>query len=212
MAGSYGQCPQCQTRLWIPAQASEENAESTALPARLGPAALAMSNQENGQQTKVARFLSAEAALSSLKLADDGALPELQLRESTMVSPVTPRAGINPLVTISLLCLSAVASVAMLFMPDDPEQSARTAKKQWVRAALEKEYYAEMDGLPRYPYQFQLREAERAHVRGDYGQERDSYRKILEWLRAERKPESGVTGSPGRDRELEEYLTILLSN
>lgn len=210
MANRYGLCPHCQARLWIPADASEESSDTASLPAGLGPTALAP--RDNGQPAKVARFLPAEAPLASLKLADDGALPALQLRESTTASPVTQGTRINPLVTISLLCLSAVASVAIWFLPDDLHQSSRTTRKQWVRAAIEKDFFAEMDGLPRYAYQFQLREAQRAHLRGDDRHERVLYRDVLDRLRAERKPESGVTGSPGRDRELEQYLTILLSN
>ncbi len=40
---------------------------------------------------------------------------------------------------------------------------------------------------------------------------RRGVREVLGLLRAEQKPEKGVTGSPGRDRALEQYLTILLS-
>ncbi len=159
----------------------------------------------------VARFVSAAPAYSYLKLAEDGKLPELRLPESGAASSREPgRAGLNPLVMTALCCLSAVASLALVLMPDDPGESGGSPKKQRAWAAIERDYFSEMDGLPHEPYQFQLREARRARLRGDYRQEREFYRRVLETLRAERKPAKGVTGSPGRDQELEQHLIVLL--
>jgi hypothetical protein len=211
-AGSYARCPQCRARLWIPDAEGEGSPGTTALAVRRGPAAPAAPPVGNGRQANVARLISVEAAFSSLKLIDDGQLPELRLHESAAGGPAKPAAAVNPLLTIILLCLSAVASVAVLFMFDGQQQSAQSAKKQSARAAIAKDFFAEMDGLPHYPYQSLLRDAQRAHLRGDFRQERELYRQVLELLRAERKPEAGVTGSPGRDQELERHLTVLLGN
>jgi len=160
----------------------------------------------------VARFISAEAAQSSLKLAEDGKLPELRLLEpgEAGVKETGPRRS-NPLVLFGLLCLSAVICLVLLLLPAEPSLSTNTREKQRARERIEKEFFAEMDQLPHYSYQFLLREAQRAHVRGDFKRERELHRTVLRLLRAEHKPEKGVTGSPGRDRELEQCLTILLS-
>jgi hypothetical protein len=160
----------------------------------------------------VARFLLASPADSCFKLADDGKLPELRLPEpGTASSGQQARWGMNPLVMTALCCLSAIASLALVLMPDDSGPSSHSQTKQRAWAAIEEYYFAEMDGLPHEPYQFHLRDAQRAHLRGDYRQEREFYRRVLEMLRAERKPATGVTGSPRRDQELERHLQVLLS-
>jgi hypothetical protein len=211
-AGSYVRCPQCRARLWIPAEGDEGERETTALVVRARPVAPAKLNGENGRRTNVARLIRAETAVSSLRLADDGEFPELHLHEATAVSAARSGASLPPLATILLVGLSVAASVAVWFVFDDPASSAGSAQKQAARAAIEKDFFAEMDGLPHYPYQVRLREAQRTHLRGDYRQERELYRQVLGMLRAERKPETGVTGGPGRDEELERHLIILLGN
>jgi len=51
-----------------------------------------------------------------------------------------------------------------------------------------------------------------AHSRGDFKAEHNCYRKVLLMLHAERDVyERGLTGSPTRDKELEEAIAVLLS-
>lgn len=211
-AGNYAHCPRCGTRLWIPAEAGKETPGTAEFPARLRSTALAAATHGNGKLARTARFISAEAASATLTLAGDGALPELHLRESATAFSGKTGAGNNPLITIGLPALSAVATIVILLIPSNSEQSSRGMTSDWARAEIEKEYFAEPDGLPHDPYQFCLREAQRAHLRGDYGQERELYRQVLDMLRAERKPQRGLTGSPGRDQALQQHLITLLKN
>ncbi len=236
-AGSYVICPQCKGRLWVPKELEQEAAGSASAAPPAGPPLArppgVSSPGDRGagpplpanplvpspppvpapaRPRKVARFISAEAAQSSLKLAEDGKLPELRLLEAgeAAAKESGPRRS-NPLVLFGVLSLSAVVCLVLVLLPAETSPSANTREKQRAREMIEKEYFAEMDQLPHYSYQFLLREAQRAHLRGDYKLERELYRKVLGLLRAERKPEKGVTGSPNRDRDLEQYLTILLS-
>lgn len=163
---------------------------------------------------RVARFITTEAAESTLKLAEDGKLPELHLREpgETPAKEAGGR-GMNPLVLFGLLSLSFVACLALLFMPTEPTEPARTRERLQAREIIQQGYFSEMDKAAHYPYQMLLREAQRAHSRSDWKQERALYRKVLDLLRAEpRTPEKNLTGTPGRDDELERQLTILLSD
>jgi len=168
-----------------------------------------------GRPAKVARFIAAEAAQSGLSLAEDGKLPELRLREpgDAPGKEVAAR-GMNPLVLFGLMSLSFVASLGLLFMPTDSGSSGRGREKQLAREVIESDYFAELtDELPHYPYQMLLREAQRAHSRRDWKQERALYRRALDMLRAQpARPGKNLTGSAERDRILEEKLTILLSD
>jgi len=227
-AGSYVICPQCKGRLWVPKGLEKEAAGSASGAAPLAgppgdrragpllpatpPVPASPPLPAPARPKKVARFISAEAAQSSLKPAEDGKLPELRLLETGEAA--VKESGLrrsNPLVLFGVLCLSAVVSLVLVLLPGETSPSANTREKQRAREMIEKEYFAEMDQLPHYSYQFLLREAQRAHLRGEYKRERELYRRVLGLLRAERTPEKGVTGSPGRDRELEQYLTVLLS-
>jgi hypothetical protein len=163
---------------------------------------------------RVARFITTEAAESTLRLAEDGKLPELHLREpGEAPAKEASGRGMNPLVLFGLLSLSLVASVALLLMPAESNAPSKTRERMEAREVLQGEYYAEMDKTAHYPYQVLLREAQRAHSRRDWKQERALYRKVLDLLRAEpHTPEKNLTGSPRRDEKLERQLTILLSD
>lgn len=168
---------------------------------------------------KVARFITAEAAESTLKLADDGKLPELHLEEGEKSGPKQAKqTSLNPLVLFGLLAMSVVLSLVMAFIEPGTEGSSNVEERQHARYIIQTEYFADEEHLkldnppPLKPYQRLLRDALEAHARGDYNTERARYRQVLKLLRAERSEFEGITGSPTRDRELEAQLTILLRN
>ncbi|MGQ9574043.1 MAG: hypothetical protein ACUVUC_01870 [Thermoguttaceae bacterium] len=157
----------------------------------------------------MARLILTEPAESTLKLADDGKLPELRLREPGE-GPVKQAgsAWINPLVLFGLLALSVAASVALVFAPSGRQGPTRLiAAQQAARKTIEERFFG--DGTR--PYEVLLREAHRAHQSGDLKRERLLYRQVFTMLQAERGPfDRGLTGSQERDRELRELITILL--
>lgn len=67
---------------------------------------------------------------------------------------------------------------------------------------------------PPRPYQLYLRRAQQAHLRGEYGDERWWYHRVLDLLRAEKQSERyelSVTGRPRGDEQLEKLISEVLS-
>ncbi len=166
---------------------------------------------------KTARFVSAEAAQSTLKLAEDGQLPELQLHDGQQKQKKeTKTVTVNPLVLFGLLSISAVLC-AYLGLAEFG--APRSQKKDDAREVIKAEFFSPLDPRePLKPYQVDLRKARLANMQKDYPAERMLYKKVLGLLRQERpvQPENGkdrcLTGSRDRDEKLEEQISILLSN
>jgi hypothetical protein len=163
----------------------------------------------------VAKFIATEPAQSGLKLAEDGKLPALQLKEpgAAEVKQVGS-SGVNPLVLFGALAFSLVATLALVFMDTGSETPTKANERQTARARIEEEYIAGMDkGATLAPYQIALREALQARSRHDYREERRLYRRVFDMLQAERgKFDRGLTGSPAKDETLEKLITTLLSD
>jgi hypothetical protein len=165
---------------------------------------------------KVAHFITTEAAQSTIKPAADGKLPELRLHEGREAEVSKEKGGgLNPLLLLGAICLSVGLCVVLLLVDVDSQDSANVAQKQRAREVLDKEWYLanEDPSKPLMRYQTLLRQSQQAHSRGDRGTEHRLYRKVLDMLRAERgKTEKGLTGSPARDKTLEDQISILLSD
>ena len=160
---------------------------------------------------KVARFVTAEAAQSKLEVAEDGNLPSLRLQEGQQAKePVEKSTSVNPLVLFAVLCMSVALSV-LLVSTDIDSQDPFESEKARAREVIREEYFANLDDTPLAAYQLDLREAQRAHARGDFETERELHRKVLKQLRSERgRFGRGLTGSRSRDARLEGQLSTLL--
>lgn len=175
---------------------------------------------------RTARFVSAEAASSGLKLAEDGKLPELRLWEGYQEQTEKKPSGVHPLVLAGLLCLSVTSSVALVLFDPSQQNGPSSVQKQRVWREIEVNYFSNLDpNAPLEPYQVHLREARQAATRGDLKTESDRLRRVLSLLRAERGgleekqrrlegtrwgSEKTLTGSPDRDATLERYIATLL--
>jgi len=164
---------------------------------------------------KVARFIVAEASDSTLQLAADGKLPELHLEEGTAKEKLAAAsASMNPLILVGGLCAAAVLwGVLILTLMQSPTVSG-SAQKDQARFQIETKFFGSgnIEDKSLQPYQKLLREAQRAHTSGDKKTEHSDYRQVLDMLRAERGThEKGLTGSPERDKELEDAISVLLS-
>jgi hypothetical protein len=161
----------------------------------------------------VARFIPAEAAQSKLKPADDGKLPGLRLHETADGARREKARGINPLVLIGLLCLSVVATVVLLFTDFEPSDRSSENDKAAARQHISDNYFIDLGNQSLKPYQVYLRNAQRAHARGDVKTEHAMYHKVLELLRAERLPGESLTGrlggDDGDDKLQEDLITLL---
>ncbi|MCS7305859.1 MAG: hypothetical protein NZ602_12235 [Thermoguttaceae bacterium] len=162
---------------------------------------------------KVARFIATQAAQSTMPLGADGKLPELRLKETPEdQAPDQQSRSFNPFLLLVVVCLSLGLSVVLIFLDVSPGNPSLEQKRQKAREIIDAEYTASPENKEPERYQQYLREALIAHFHGDYRKERQYYQKVLDMLRAERlDPARGLTGSPARDRRLEEQLTILLS-
>lgn len=219
-AGTYAHCPHCNGRLWVPENPSAASTPPT--PAKPWDAA---------PGRKTARFISAEAAQSTLKIAEDGQLPELQLQEGRKKEKADAEtATVNPLVLFGVIALSVVLSIFLVLYDPGSEDAAARQKKQQARERIELEFFADQahyvdpeNAPPLKLYQRLLREAQRAYRRGDHASQRNMYRKVMDLLRAEqgtaaagtdrfgRGKFKGVTGSPERDDDLKDLLSTLLN-
>jgi hypothetical protein len=161
----------------------------------------------------VARFIATQAAQSSMPLGADGKLPELRLKETPEDQAAAEQTkSYNPLVLVVAVCLSLGLSVVLILMDVSPGNPSLQQKKQRAREIIDAEYTGSPEGKELERYQLYLREALIAYHQGDYRKERQYYQKVLDMLRAERiDPKRGLTGSPARDKRLEEQITILLS-
>jgi DNA-directed RNA polymerase subunit RPC12/RpoP len=162
---------------------------------------------------KTARFITADAAQSAIKLAADGKLPELHLQEAGQSdTSESQHSAVNPLLLLVALCVSVAMSLVLVLVDFSPDEQPAQARKANARVDIADKYFSDLD--PKKPlerYQILLREAQEAYSRHDRAGEVDRYRRVLDMLRRERGPfDKGLTGSPSRDKELEEQLTILL--
>lgn len=219
---STGRTPQPPTPgrqpLASPKPPSDGSGSVSALrgPGALAPGATAAgASQEQLTRPKTARFIPAQPAESSLRVAEDGTLPQLQLRESNAPrgGPQEPK-GSNPWLVFVAVGLSALASVFLLLTDPAAPPASLQEEKANARWRIEEEYFANLNSAdPLKPYQLLLREAQQAHSRGDWATEREKYREVLALLREERAPfERGLTGSRRRDKALEELITVLLAS
>jgi hypothetical protein len=181
--------------------------------ARPAPAPPAPPAARSGR--RVARLISAEAAQSALKPAADGRLPDLQLQEGQQKQrPESTSRSINPLLLFGLLSLSVVMSVVIVLLDVDTPRLADSAEKNAARLFIEDNYFGggNLDQGDLKRYQIELREARRAHSRGDDKTERRQYRRVLDLLHAERgEDQRGLTGSRDRDNKLEKNIRTILS-
>jgi DNA-directed RNA polymerase subunit RPC12/RpoP len=164
---------------------------------------------------KTARFVSAEAAQSTLKLAEDGKLPELHLRAGQEKDKREAKTtSVNPLVLFGLLAVSVVLCIALAMLDVGPP---KTPHKDRARREIEERFFPR-DGQKPAEYQEYLMKAQRANTQGDFRAERKAYEKVLDLLRQERSPYAqndrqwSVTTSPRGDEELKRLISILLSN
>jgi len=164
---------------------------------------------------KVARFIAAEASKSTLKLAEDGHLPELRLEAAEKKAKKEDKTTtVNPLVLFGLIALSVVMSILLVMYEPAAEDTAGGSERDKARAAIAHDFFGDEDFHPEdplKPYQRLLREANLAHQRKDYSTERRLYRKVLDMLREEDGGRKKLlTGDPDRDEELEQLITTIL--
>lgn len=154
------------------------------------------------------KFKPADPSAAVVSLAQDGKLPELSLTAGENRPSAAPpaEAQSRPVLLTVVLAVSLVLSVCLSLVDLSPGESDAEARRQ-ARFQIAT-FYKESEA-PLAPYQLLLRDAQRAHSRGDHATERAKYREVLRLLRAEHRPAS-LTESHEGDRELEAAIALAL--
>ncbi|MDA0917636.1 MAG: FHA domain-containing protein [Planctomycetota bacterium] len=161
------------------------------------------------RQKNVARFITDQGG-PLVELGADGHLPELALQDdpTRKEKQAKPKQS-NSALLYSVLGLSFLSSLAMLFAEVDPpsvsELSKGDARQEIVR-------FFGSDDKELETWQKQLRAARLAHSRGDAENELMAYRRVLTLLKSEdRDPHVGITGHLSTDEELKRLIGIIIS-
>jgi hypothetical protein len=164
----------------------------------------------------VPRFIAARPAASTMLLAADGKLPELSLIEfqERGKSATAEAKKSRPKLLSAAIGLSMVMSVFLGMYDLSPVEPGADAKSV-SRATIRKFYLRPDEEESLHPYQLLLRDAERAHSRGDDAIAAAKYRQVLRMLRIEGRPEGRVpslSDTKQSDQELEHAISTVLRN
>lgn len=176
-------------------------------PVPVRPVAIAASSRK-------VQFIAQETAETPLKPDKEGRLPELALSDSDLHrEEVAEEKESNPAVLVSVLAVSFMLSLLLLFADFEGAESANMGAKE-ARVRIAQEYFqSESPQAPLAEYQIYLRRAQRAYARGDLDEERLWYRRVLNLLHAEKaKSYYTVTGTRDRDERLRELLSRILQD
>lgn len=202
-----------------PLAAAAANSAAATTPA--GPAApprIASTAAPLVPPVKTARLISAAADVSTIQPSADGKLPELQLEDAARTLEGRPKGKtVSPLILLMVLSLSVALSMALVLVDFGAPSASGARRRNEARQRIEANYFplATEHGKVTAPERYQrlLAEAARAYTRGDRPLERRMYSRVLDLLRSEHdRFQRGVTGSRERDKQLEELITIVLSD
>jgi hypothetical protein len=164
----------------------------------------------SGKRKKnVARFITDQGG-SLVELGADGHLPELSLEDdpTRKEKQVQPKQS-NSALLYSVLGLSFLGSLAMLFADIDPPSVSELSKAE-AREEIVRFFGSDEKDLE--PWQKSLRAARLARSRGDLDTELMRYRQVLSVLKSEdRDPHIGVTGHLTSDEDLKRLIGIIIS-
>jgi hypothetical protein len=225
LVGQVLACPHCQSQFQVAAPAAAPAVSSA--PALVSGASSGAAPRWRGDTTVITagfklndtapaaparaalpKFKPADPSTAVVSLAQDGKLPEFSLtaaeNRGSGAPPAQPQS--RPVLLTLVLAVSLVLSVCLSLFDLSPGESDAEARRQ-ARFRIVTFYKESEAALA--PYQLLLRDAQRAHSRGDHAIERAKYRDVLRMLRAEHRPAS-LTESHDGDRELEAAIALAL--
>ncbi|OYV81410.1 MAG: hypothetical protein B7Z73_18120 [Planctomycetia bacterium 21-64-5] len=107
-----------------------------------------------------------------------------------------------------LVAISLTLSIGLSFVDFSPSTGGATTREQ-ARYQITSFYGQANAALG--PYQLLLRDAQRAHSRGDHATEHAKYREVLRLLRAENRS-TCLTETREGDQQLEDAIAIVLGD
>lgn len=163
---------------------------------------------EKKRKGQVAKFITDQSGDPLVRLGEDGHFPELMLQEGQdAAKPATDKSqSANPLILVAAFVVSVGMSVLMLFV-DMGTGGSVGERKAVARKAIKAFYGGDSGKLE--PYQVALRQAQNAWSQGNYAEERQRYRDVLEMLRSERtNPLTGLTRLTPDQQQSFAHLTL----
>ncbi len=224
------QAPAAPPAVAVPPQPPRPYAPSNSAVAQLASQQVAPSAGASAAPlppSRVARLVSADAAQSSLKIAADGQLPNLQLHDVDRKEKGQGKSRSIPLAVVVAAWIFSVVMTIAILMVSGAGRDANSASPEKARAMreIEEEYFGDAPHGPIRPYQRLLRDARQARAREDFKAERLYYRQVLDLLRTEpgyphsglgaassHGLEQGITGSREHDRDLEKLIITVLGD
>ncbi|HVA49768.1 MAG TPA: hypothetical protein VNH11_25600 [Pirellulales bacterium] len=216
-------CPHCSSQFQVAAGAAAGQPTAAPPPAaptpvwRGDPDMLAAGLKLNDPpppaprpQVAVPRFKPVDPSAAAVSLTQNGTLPELSLADAKHPPKAAVQAEKQPqtLMLTVLVAISLTLSVCLSFVDFSPGTGNATTREQ---ARYQIAGFYGQANAPLEPYQLLLRDAQRAHSRGDRATERAKYREVLRRLRAENRSAS-LTETRDGDHELEAAIAIVLGD
>lgn len=169
------------------------------------------------RQRNVARFITDQVGDPLVQLGEDGHLPELHLEEidsgkqkKKNGQQKEQKSEGNPLLVGIALGFSVLSSLLLLLMSPAGSGSASVDKTS-ARSEIRQYYGGENEDLE--AYQLLLREAALSRSRGDYQDERNYYRRVLQMLVSEdNQGLIRLTETREGDEKLRDLLSVLLAD
>lgn len=162
---------------------------------------------KKSESRSVARIVKTESVAP--QLSKDGKLPTLQLADDEEETKVETKT--NPVLLTAVICGSLFFSTLLLvfFRGGDGEKKAKMLEES---RQIVQTFYEVRPDQELKPYQRELRRAQLAHSRQDYGIAIGAYESVMSRLNSEEHNEfSGVTGTAQSDLQLRKHVAILLT-
>lgn len=219
-------CPHCSTRFQV---APGAVGQSSAPPAASSPASAPVWRGDPGMLAAglklndpaaptppapppiaVPRFKPIDPSAAAVSLTREGTLPELSLADAKpSPKPAQQTKKEPPTLTLTIILALSVTLSVCLSLVDFSPQAGNLDEREQARSRIAT-FYGRPDARPD-PYQLLLRDAQRAHSRGDHATEQAKYREVLRLLRAENRSTS-LTETHQGDRDLENAISIVLAD
>jgi hypothetical protein len=165
------------------------------------------------RQVRAAKLVAGASIDSRLQLGADGTLPQLNVVDvETKAKKEDANTGSNPLLLVAILVASLAVSVIALIAPAGNSGPERNTRGESLSHITEHYFGSE----PFEDYQVLLREAVEHENRGELGQAREIYRRVLDLMHSESFDDKrGLTGPayseiPPSDSDLERHLRFLI--
>lgn len=215
LLGTVVVCPQCASSFQVAAGEQAPPPSPATVPQWRGdPTMLAAGFKLNERappavpQIAVPRFKPVDPTAAAVSLTEAGTLPALNLADVKSPAKAVPQTEKPPrTLGLTLIVAASLTLSVCLSLVDFSPAGGNADARERARIKIASFYGGSRGAIE--PYQLLLRDAQRAHSRGDHDTERAKYREVLRLLRAENRA-SSLTETQSGDQELEAAIAVVL--